>query len=211
MQDQSTSGSGSDDQNDLNDAGQASPVGLPPLSASLAQGFDATVFIKTYIETAKLIVLSPRVFFSRMPINGGSKEPLTFLCVGVAVNALLSGILSFNFLALVISAVCPVIGVFAASGLTFALAPAMGAKKPSFEAILRAYCYAGVTIAVIWVPFVGFLLGLYGIVLQFLGLKQVLKLDDIKTAGLCVVSGILAAVATGIATLMMILKAALHL
>lgn len=184
---------------------------MTPLSASLTQGFDATVFIKTYIETAKLIVLSPRVFFAQMPIRGGLVEPVTFLGVSVLINALLSGILHLSFLELVIWAVCPVIGVFAASGLAFGLAPSMGAKKVSFEAIVRVYCYAGIATAVMWVPIIGFLLGFYGFVLQFLGLKQVLKLDNVKTAGLCVVSGILATVATGIATVMLALKAAFHL
>ncbi len=207
MQDQSTPG-----ETDDSGTGQTSPpAGVTSSTGSLTQGFDASEFFKTYIETAKLIVLSPRVFFSQMPTSGGLKEPVTFFAVGLVANALLTGIFSFSFLSLVIAAVCPLIGLFAAAGLATGLSTAMGAKKPSFEAVARVYCYAGVVVAAVWVPYVGFLLGLYGLFLQFVGLKQVLKLDDVKTAGLCIVSGILAGVATGIATVMMVLKAALHL
>lgn len=199
MQDQSTSGSGNPAAGD-----DGLVQGNTPTVA--AQNFDASTYLKAYIEKAKLVALQPHVFFANMPTTGGYKEPLMFYGTGLLAYALLAATISLSPVVFIVTIVVSLVASFAASGLAYGLSKAMGGKPQSFEAVYRVYAYAGVVLLGCWVPFVGGLVALYGWVLQYFGLKEVCKLDTVRTIALCVISGILAMVAAGIAALAVAIK-----
>jgi hypothetical protein len=210
MQDQSTS------QNPAgNPAGQAtddahgSPISQPP--AVSGQGFDASAYFKSYIEQAKLIVMQPHVFFANMPISGGYKEPATFYATGLLIYALLQSAVQLNPFLFFVSAMALPAASLAASGIAYGLAKSMGGKPESFEAVVRVYAYSGVILAGSWVPVLGAVLSLYAFVLQYFGLKEVCKLDTVKTVALCVIAGILSMVAAVLIGIAIAIKQALHI
>lgn len=168
------------------------PVSQPP--AVSGSSFDVQAFLQSFISTAREIVLSPQVFYGNMPTSSGFVEPILFFAVSCIPNVLMSTLTTFNPLMGILSILIAFIGSFAGAGLGFGLSKAMGGTPPSFEAVYRVFAYAGVVGLVTWVPFVGPLLGLYAIVLQYFGLKRVCGMSTGQTIAVCVISGILSLV-----------------
>lgn len=187
-------------------------TGLPALSTSLStSNFDPTEYFKSYIETVKLVCLSPQVFFEKMPVSGGYMEPCLFLGTGLLVNGFMMALLSFKIEAFFTTITLSLVASFVGAALAFFLSKSSGGKPPSYESIFRVYAYTGAVALVSWVPFIGALFSMYAWVLQFFGLREVGKMNTIQTLAVCVISGIFTMIIAGIAFIIMSIKAALHI
>jgi hypothetical protein len=67
-----------------------------------------------------------------------------------------------------------VIGLFIFSGILHLLVMLIvGSRNSGFEATFRVVAYSAVTSLVSWIPFIGWILSLYGIYLGIVGVREV--------------------------------------
>ena len=166
-------------------------------------------FIKDYWEQAKFILLHPQEFFKTMPVEGGYRDPLIFLCLSAGVNALLSGIIGFSLMRILLfplSFVGVTLGAYVASFL----AQAMGGKG-SFQATFRVMVYSEAALLFTWVPVLGIFPGLYIFVLNFFGLRQVHGISDVKTVSVVLLSGIVSSIIIGLAACGVFIRSVFHI
>lgn len=153
---------------------------------------DGYGLVNGYFQTAIRCLISPVSFFARLPTSGGYGDPILFgiatMIVGVLLGflwfaiihggmaALILGLFSliFGLISLLIRvAIFVVLTLFLCSGvLHLALMLFQGAKH-GFEGTFRVTCYSSVAVLLNAVPYVGWVLSLYYLVLMAIGLKEV--------------------------------------
>jgi hypothetical protein len=171
------------------DSGGGSPPGTsgPPPRASgsaAAVEFRYTDPVQTFIATVQAVVLRPVDFFRGILRQGDLINPLLFAIICYEISAILGGLLSLigisgsrGFGAFIVSIiVAPIgaaIGLFIGAGILHLLVMLIvGSRNSGFEATFRVVAYSAVTSLVSWIPFIGWLLSLYGIYLGIVGIRE---------------------------------------
>jgi hypothetical protein len=171
------------------DSGGGSPPGTsgPPPRASgsaAAVEFRYTDPVQTFIATVQAVVLRPVDFFRGILRQGDLINPLLFAIICYEISAILGGLLSLigisgsrGFGAFIVSIiVAPIgaaIGLFIGAGILHLLVMLIvGSRNSGFEATFRVVTYSAVTSLVSWIPFIGWLLSLYGIYLGIVGIRE---------------------------------------
>ncbi|HEX5505877.1 MAG TPA: YIP1 family protein [Thermomicrobiales bacterium] len=153
----------------------------------------ATQPVEDFFATAQQVAFQPREFFARLPRRGDYAGPLLFFVICVEVSTFFGGLLKLASVpwrygpawqqapetvggwlaALVFAPLGATIGLFILAGIVHLLALlVLGAGNAGFEATFRVVAYTGVTNLVSWIPVVGPLVGLYGIYLAIVGLRE---------------------------------------
>jgi hypothetical protein len=152
--------------------------------------------LESFADTVRRVVLQPVGFFAGLPLRGSLLNPLIFALICTEISAILGGILRLagvgegfitgygfqvpenqgfgEFIGSVIFApIGGAIGVFVVAGIAHLLVKlVVGATNSGFGATFRVASYASVTSLVTWIPIVGWLLGLYGIYLSVVGIRE---------------------------------------
>src|SRR5215211_3362289 len=169
------------------------PGGAPPRVSSGASGgeFDYQDPVQSFISTVQSVAFRPVDFFRGVRRQGDFINPLIFALICVLISAVLGGILGFffniglanqgatgsliGFFAGIIRAlVSVVVGLFLGAGIWHLLV--MLFIRPShagYEATFRVAAYSTVVYLVSWIPILGWILGLYGIYLGVVGIREV--------------------------------------
>ena len=140
--------------------------------------------INTFIDTVRRVVLQPVSFFASLPRSRNLVNPLVFALICIEIYTILGGLLGLvrvgtnrglgSFIASIIAApIGGAIGLFILAAILHLLVRlVVGAGNSGFEATFRVAAYAAVVNLVSWIPLVGWLLGLYGIYLSVVGIRE---------------------------------------
>jgi hypothetical protein len=158
--------------------------------------YDLSNPLESFADIVRRVVLQPVGFFAGLPRSGSILNPLIFALICIEISAILGGILRLagvgegfvagygfqvpenqdfgEFIGSVIFApIGGAIGVFVVAGIAQLLVRlVVGATNSGFGATFRVASYASVTSLVSWIPIVGWLLGLYGIYLSVVGIRE---------------------------------------
>ena len=158
--------------------------------------YDLSNPLESFADIVRRVVLQPVGFFAGLPRSGSLLNPLIFALICTEISAILGGILRLagvgegfvtgygfqvpenqdfgEFIGSVIFApIGGAIGVFVVAGIAHLVVRlVVGATNSGFGATFRVASYASVTSLVSWVPIVGWLLGLYGIYLSVVGIRE---------------------------------------
>ncbi|WP_119067698.1 YIP1 family protein [Rubrobacter indicoceani] len=145
--------------------------------------------VGSFVATVRGVVLSPVAFFRGIRRSGDFVGPLVFalICSVVAgilaaFVSLLANLVSGNgfgaavggfFAALVGAPVAALIGLFVGAGIYHLVVLLLVRPNAGFEGSFRVVAYASVVQLVSWIPILGGLLALYGIVLGVFGMREV--------------------------------------
>ena len=162
------------------------PGGPPPQTSGgpAAAEFRYTDPVQTFIATVQAVVLRPAEFFRGILRQGDFINPLIFAIICYEVAAILGGLLSLigigadqgfgGFIASIILApIFAAIGLFIGAGILYLLVMLIvGSRNSGFEATFRVAAYSAVTSLVSWIPFIGWILSLYGIYIGIVGIRE---------------------------------------
>jgi hypothetical protein len=163
------------------ESGRPSPG---PSGSAAAAEFRYTDPVQTFIATVQAVVLRPVDFFRGILRQGDLINPLIFAIICYEVAAILGGLLRLvgiganqgfgSFIASIILApIFAAIGLFIFSGILHLLVMLIvGSRNSGFEATFRVVAYSAVTSLVSWIPFIGWILSLYGIYLGIVGIRE---------------------------------------
>ncbi|MGN6362857.1 MAG: YIP1 family protein [Thermomicrobiales bacterium] len=153
----------------------------------------ATQPVQGFLATAQQVAFQPREFFARLSRRGDYAGPLLFYIVCIEVSAFFGGLLRATSVpwqygpvwqqtpgtvagwiaALIAAPIGGTIGLVILSGVVHLLVLlVIGPGNAGFEATFRVAAYTGVTNLVTWIPVVGPRVGLYGIYLAIVGIRQ---------------------------------------
>lgn len=153
---------------------------IETLTGPLQLGTPGTV--QGYFQDAVNVIKDPTTFFEKMSVGTGLLEPLIFgggvcfitaflFCI-VRGLALSSGIL--NFIALVLD--------FAVLALLILIMTKILQGEGNLESSVRIAAYSLLPIIVWFIPYVGFLVSLYGIYIMFAGMQKLHYLSPERSA-----------------------------
>jgi hypothetical protein len=182
------------------DAGGPTAGGSPrgPAGGS-AREFNLQDPVGSFISTVRNVVLNPVDFFRGIPKQGNFVNPLVFALICYEISTILGGLFGllltgfldladaggsqdFGFFggvggffgSLIIAPIIGAIILFIFAGLIHLLTVLIiGSRNSGFEATFRAISYSFVYHLVSWIPIVGFLAGIYGLVLSIFGIREV--------------------------------------
>jgi hypothetical protein len=156
-----------------------------PSRSAAAIEFNLQDPVQSFIAAVQAVVLRPVDFFRGILRQGDLINPLIFAIICYEVSAILGGLLSLvgfsgsrGFGAFIISIIlAPIfaaIGLFIGAGILYLLVMVIvGSRNSGFEATFRVVAYSAVTSLVSWIPFIGWILSLYGIYLGIVGIREV--------------------------------------
>ena len=151
-----------------------------------------------YIETWKEVMQSPSDFYREMPKTGGYADPITFAAISFIIYALLTALLTvlfghamymggmyggmydgmyggargFGFFAILMTVIfTPIAGIislFIEAAILYIIYKILGGTG-SYEGTVRFICYATAVLVLSWIPFLGWVVGIYGIYLYIVG------------------------------------------
>jgi hypothetical protein len=173
--------------------GTGSSGGTPPEPEGSSPGTDRSAAaaefrytdpVQTFIATVQAVVLRPADFFSGILRQGDFINPLIFAIICYEAAAILGGLLSLIGLgadqgfggfigSIILAPIFAAIGLFIFSGILHLLVMLIvGSRNSGFEATYRVVAYSAVTSLVSWIPFIGWILSLYGIYLGIVGVRE---------------------------------------
>ena len=119
----------------------------------------------------------PRAFFAEMPQVGGLRDPLIFLAICAALNAL--GVLVWHrsLTGAVWAVLWMTLQGVALAGVSTLVAQQLFDGPAGFEPMLRVVAYAAAPLAVVWLPGVGVLAQVYAWYLAIRGFEATQRLD----------------------------------
>ncbi|MCQ1536446.1 hypothetical protein FTO70_12340 [Methanosarcina sp. KYL-1] len=138
-----------------------------------------------YIEIWKGVIQSPSEFYRKMPKAGGYADPITFAAISFAVYGLLTVLFNrgmygggmyggreFSFFmvpaAVIITPIFGVISLFIEAAILHVIFKVLGGSG-TYEGTVRFIAYATAILLLSWIPFIGWIFGLYGIYLYIVG------------------------------------------
>jgi hypothetical protein len=143
------------------------------------------MIIMDYIETWKDIVQRPSNFYKNVSTVGGFADPLTFAVISYFIYGLLtafstrgmsmggiSGAREFNLSMMLIFVISmPILGIvflFIGGAILYMVYKLLGGTG-SYEGTVIFMSYATAVTVVSWIPFIGWIIGTYGIYLNIIG------------------------------------------
>lgn len=154
-------------------------------TAGAAPEFTYTDPVQSFIGAVRSVVLTPADFYRGIRRQGDFLNPLIFAVICYVVYTLLGGVLRLagvgaemgagEYLgALVLSPLFAVIGLFIGAGILHLLVMLfVGSGNAGFEGTFRVVAYAAVTSLASWLPFIGWIVSLYGIYLAIVGVREI--------------------------------------
>jgi hypothetical protein len=136
--------------------------------------------LDSFIGVWRRVVTEPRSFFQDMPVSGGLQQPVLFLLICLAISSLgflVLGPRPLAFWFLVIGLVRSFVGAL----VLVLIARNIFSGGGDYEATYRAVAYASAPAALLWVPFIRPLVGLYTLFLLIIGLERVQGFDAVKS------------------------------
>jgi len=156
--------------------------------------FDLQNPVASFVGVARGVALQPAAFFAGLPRRGGFVGPLVFALICIEISVILVGLLNllgfpggalwlaaprgdqgfFAFVgALVLSPVAAAIGLLITALVThLAVKLVVGSNNAGFESTFKVVCYSSVTALLGWLPFIGWIFGLYRIYLAVIGVRE---------------------------------------
>lgn len=167
------------------------------MSSAGSGDFNLSDPVQSFVRTTREVLLNPVSFFRSVPRQGGFLPPLAYALICSVIAGVLSGIISLFvaligdqgfgaalgalFFTIIVTPIATAVGLFIAAGIYHLLVWIL--VKPSnagFEATFRVVAYASALQLLSWlaaVPILGILvaiaIGVYGIVLSILGIREV--------------------------------------
>ena len=148
---------------------QGEPEPIAPLP-SPATGF---------VDTWRRVVTDPAGFYTEMSQVGGLQEPLIFLAICAALNALGTLLLGWSIGEAVAAFVWVVIGGFVAAAALTLVAQHLFGGHAGFEPMFRVVAYAAAPVVFFWLPRLWVLALLYSWYLQVRGVERVNEFEPI--------------------------------
>jgi len=130
-----------------------------------------------FVDTWRRVMSDPRSFFADMPQAGGLQEPLAFLAVCAAVDAVGTLLLGWGIRGMIGTFVTVVAGGFVAAAVLTLVAQHLFEGRAGFEPMFRVVAYAAAPIAFLWVPRLWVIPLLYSWYLQIRGVERVQEFD----------------------------------
>lgn len=156
--------------------------------------FDLSDPVGSFVEVTRRAALQPASFFAGLPRSGGFAGPLVFALICVEVSVILVGLLNllglpggglwlaaprgdqgfFAFVGvLVISPIAAAIWLLVSTlVMHLVVTLVVGANNAGFLSTFKVACYSSVTALVGWLPFVGWIFGLYRLYLAVVGIRE---------------------------------------
>lgn len=156
--------------------------------------FELSDPVGSFVEVARRAALQPAAFFAGLPRSGGFAGPLVFALICVEVSVILVALLNllglpggglwlaaprgdqgfFAFVgALVISPIAAAIWLLVSTlVMHLVVTLVVGANNAGFLSTFKVACYSSVTALVGWLPFVGWIFGLYRLYLAVVGIRE---------------------------------------
>lgn len=171
-------------------------MGVRRASGGTPRGdYDLSNPVGSFVEVVGRVVTRPAEFFSSIPKRGNFLSPLIFALICIVISTILGGLLRlilrseaaggirfegagpYGFGAFIVNVILSPIG--GAIGLFLLAAIAhlfvmlfVGDGNSGFESTFRVVSYVSVTNLVNWIPIVGGLVGLYGLYLAVVGIRE---------------------------------------
>ncbi|MGB9938942.1 YIP1 family protein [Methanosarcina sp.] len=139
--------------------------------------------ILDYIDTWKDIMQKPSDFYREMPETGGYFDPVIFSTVSAAIGTFIHLIFTpetdevrkFISTVPIIAVMIPFIGIialFVDATILYAVYKTLGGKG-TYEGTAKFVLYSSAASSLIWIPFVGWIFGIYQVYLYIVGGKFV--------------------------------------
>jgi hypothetical protein len=126
-----------------------------------------------FIDTWRHVMSDPRGFFTDMPQVGGLQEPLVFLAICAAVNALGTLLFGWSLAAAAGVFVSVIVGAFVAAAVLTLVAQHLFEGRAGFEPMFRVVAYASAPIVFLWLPLLWVFALLYSWYLEIRGVERV--------------------------------------
>ena len=158
-----------------------------------------------YINTWKEVILRPSEFYRSMPKTGGYADPLTFAAINFILYGLLTALIAglfgrgmyggmydgmyggfrgLGFLTIITNVIiipfAGIISLFIEAAILYIIYKVLGGKG-SYEGTVRFISYATAVLLLSWIPFLGWVFGIYGIYLYILGGMNVHDVSMVKS------------------------------
>lgn len=158
-----------------------------------------------YIDTWKEVILRPSDFYRNMPKTGGYADPLTFAAINFILYGLLTALIAglfgrgmyggmydgmyggfrgLGFLTIITNVIiipfAGIISLFIEAAILYIIYKVLGGKG-SYEGTVRFISYATAVLLLSWIPFLGWVFGIYGIYLYILGGMNVHDVSMVKS------------------------------
>lgn len=176
----------------------AMPPPIPPIAEMGSTGWEEKYcpwedyptlgWWKAYTDTLKESLFSPTAFYSKVPADGGLKEPLLYAVISMATVIVLSQVwssllgkgsggftagLGILLLTIVLAPIGAAIMLFIASGITHLCLTLVGGASENFETTFRVVAYSQGTALLGVIPIVGSLAGtIWNICIVTVGLRE---------------------------------------
>ena len=129
-------------------------------------------FLISFFRTAKAILLSPRLFYEGMNMEGGLRNPFLFLTCCVLTHTLIIGLLLKNQSLIASNLLFGMVLPFVTAGILFFIIARLFKTSGTYEMAFRVNAYAAAVALLSWIPFVGMPLEFYRIYLIVVGLSS---------------------------------------
>jgi hypothetical protein len=162
--------------------------------------FDAQAAVQGFGARWKRVMTDPAGFFAEMPEVGGLGDPLVFLAICLAINAVGMVLVGYGLGGAIRSFVWGVVSTFVLAGALVLVAQHLFGGRAGFEPTFRVIAYAAAPDIFAWVPRIGVLALLYGLFLAVRGLERVQGFDTTRavlTVLIAVTAVVLVAAALG--------------
>lgn len=153
-----------------------------------------------FVEAWRRVVSDPRGFFSDMPQVGGLQEPLVFLAVCAALNALGTLLVGWSLGGAISAFVWVIVAAFVAAAALTLVAQHLFEGRAGFEPMFRVVAYATAPAVFLWLPGLWVFALLYVWYLEVRGVERVNEFEAtpavltvaVKTGALLLVGAALA-------------------
>lgn len=147
--------------------------------------FTYTDPVQSFVDTVRRLIREPAGFFRGLTRAGDFINPAIFALICYEVFVILGGLLALAgvggdqgfgglIASIILAPIFLAIGLLIGSGIIHLLVRLIvGARNAGFEATFRVVSYSQVVNLVSWIPFIGPLLGLYGLYLGVVGVREV--------------------------------------
>ena len=140
----------------------------------------ARAAFEAFPVTWKRVVTEPHGFIATLPEVGGLGEPLTFLLLCAAGNALGHLLLGWGPRGMIAIFVWQLIAAFLLAALLVLVAQNLFEGRGGFEPTFRVVAYAWAPLVVAWMPIVGVIAWLFSAYLIVRGLERVQRIDTVR-------------------------------
>jgi hypothetical protein len=130
-----------------------------------------------FVDTWRRVMSDPRGFFADMPQAGGLQEPLAFLAVCAAADAVGTLLVCWRIGAMLGTFVAVVAAAFVAAAALTLVAQHLFDGRAGFEPTFRVVAYAAAPVVFLWLPRLWVIPLLYSWYLQVRGVERVQQFD----------------------------------